>query len=359
MKHSNETTVSNLLNERSQTALRTVEIEIEDDGSYPKCKICFLYKNPIDSTCDLIAPCGCKGSIKYVHKTCLRLWRFKGKHIREIKKCEQCCCEYRIAEDFLPHLMLVRLTAILSILAILFTAKFVISTAGDAIAFLMDVSYLDEHLFYSNNLKDAFYYECIRNENAKLDNHGESSFSEQATIDTNNTQYNTQEEDVNSKYKNKINPEKKNEKTNDQETIAINKSNSNIKKKNYNKQSFENILRNLYHKQNNLHASGVKLYEKSIYCIKKYLENRTYRDEFSVSLYSATIIILVFYVFTCCWSFWPVINFYFTLYRVYYLDFTIDKLLLLTINCYYLRRMYLDLFQHIDALYVFALNYRC
>lgn len=87
------------------------------------CKICFLTQNPFNNTVDLIAPCNCKGSIKYVHKTCLQLWRFKGKYIREIKTCEQCLCNYNLG-DYQPHSVIVGITTIITISA----AYFVIST---------------------------------------------------------------------------------------------------------------------------------------------------------------------------------------------------------------------------------------
>lgn len=116
-----------------------------------KCKICYLYRNPIDSTCDLISPCGCKGSIKYVHKTCLKLWRFKGKNLREIKKCEQCFCEYKIDEDYIPHRHLIRLTSIFAMTAIFFSSNFIINSFGDAIALISDES---------NNFEQEMIY-CI------------------------------------------------------------------------------------------------------------------------------------------------------------------------------------------------------
>ncbi|TBU09309.1 RING-variant domain-containing protein, partial [Hamiltosporidium magnivora] len=116
-----------------------------------KCKICYLYRNPIDSTCDLISPCGCKGSIKYVHKTCLKLWRFKGKNLREIKKCEQCFCEYKIDEDLIPHQYLIRLTSIFAMTVIFLSSNFIINSFGDAIALISDES---------NNLEQEMIY-CI------------------------------------------------------------------------------------------------------------------------------------------------------------------------------------------------------
>ncbi|TBU08031.1 RING-variant domain-containing protein [Hamiltosporidium magnivora] len=118
-----------------------------------KCKICYLYRNPIDSTCDLISPCGCKGSIKYVHKTCLKLWRFKGKNLREIKKCEQCFCEYKIDDDLIPHQYLIRLTSIFAMTVIYFLSNFIINL------FIEAITYEYESKYFSNLEQEMIY--CI------------------------------------------------------------------------------------------------------------------------------------------------------------------------------------------------------
>lgn len=84
----------------------------------------------------------------------------------------------------------------------------------------------------------------------------------------------------------------------------------------------------------------------------------TLRNERMNDLYVTTVGVLVIYVFMCCWSFWPVLNFYFTIWRVYQFGFLIDRILLTVLCLYYMGRMYQDLYGHIDALYVFLLNYR-
>ncbi|XP_071816768.1 E3 ubiquitin-protein ligase MARCHF1-like isoform X2 [Apostichopus japonicus] len=56
------------LNNR-QTAVDTVVISIED----PACRICQETRNRKGKN-RLVAPCGCKGSTKYVHRKCLQKW---------------------------------------------------------------------------------------------------------------------------------------------------------------------------------------------------------------------------------------------------------------------------------------------
>lgn len=48
------------------------------------CRICFDYY-------DLISPCDCRGTSKYVHEFCLQQWRAKIKSY----KCEICNAPYK------------------------------------------------------------------------------------------------------------------------------------------------------------------------------------------------------------------------------------------------------------------------
>lgn len=189
--------------------------------SNPKqtCKICFLTQNPFDNTEDLIAPCSCKGSIKYVHKTCLRLWRFKGKHIREIKKCEQCLCDYDLG-DFRPHYVVVCLSTLL----VMFLVMFVINT-----------------------MFNAFY----------------------------------------------------------------------------------------------------ELFSLMIDEVERSLDFRI-----------TVITLMMIYCFTCCWKFWVGFNFYFTVWRVYFFRFSIDKVILAGFVGYYIYHVYKELYGYVDTMFVFILNSR-
>lgn len=348
MKQNVETKIAKSMNENQKTKLSETLVldnnlanalnndtnlynEDNADNSFPKCKICFLFKNPIDSTCDLIAPCGCKGSIKYVHKTCLRLWRFKGKHIREIKKCEQCCCDYKVAEDLLPHLMVVRSTTAVSIVVAIFVAKCVINTGGEALAFLVDEEYFTEDIIFKSG--SAGYRRYKDDER-----YGSTK------------QFRTQEKARTMQSDDKI------------ATICRKPQSSKYLYEARNQgfredQKFEDVLVAMRKKTADMQNAGYKYYEDSVSRLKKYLDNRIYKEKFAITLYTTMCLFLGTYAFFFRWSLLPVGNYMFTIMRVYQYGFWFDKLLLLAFNCWYLRKLYQDLFLYIDSCYIFLLNY--
>lgn len=58
---------------------------------YPEpgvCRICFDAESEEDANERLISPCACRGTMKYVHKSCLNAWR------RHRKSGSTACCEY-------------------------------------------------------------------------------------------------------------------------------------------------------------------------------------------------------------------------------------------------------------------------
>jgi hypothetical protein len=56
------------------------------------CRICF----DDDVVENMICPCKCKGSIKYVHRECLNKWRSISTVAENFKRCNQCKFEYVI-----------------------------------------------------------------------------------------------------------------------------------------------------------------------------------------------------------------------------------------------------------------------
>ncbi|CAG8621441.1 15544_t:CDS:2 [Funneliformis mosseae] len=61
--------------------------------TYPICRICLSSEEPKS----LIAPCKCKGTVKYVHKTCLAQWRRKlvsNGRPKELDTCTMCKFHY-------------------------------------------------------------------------------------------------------------------------------------------------------------------------------------------------------------------------------------------------------------------------
>lgn len=79
-----------------------------------KCKICFLYENPVNNLIDLISPCGCNGSLKFVHSECLKMWRSSQKYAN-MKKCIQCGCNYKIKDEDAPNRLIIFMFTIFSV----------------------------------------------------------------------------------------------------------------------------------------------------------------------------------------------------------------------------------------------------
>lgn len=60
----------------------------------PSCRICL----GDEDTHDLVSPCACKGSMKWVHKRCIQTYRLKHTK-RSVFKCEICNKPYRLRID--------------------------------------------------------------------------------------------------------------------------------------------------------------------------------------------------------------------------------------------------------------------
>jgi RING-variant domain len=100
------------------------------------CKFCYSFENPLGHTDDLISPCGCKGSIKYVHRHCLRVWRFKGKSLKDIKTCEQCSYPYALEDELKAPKAVVFVSSLISISALLLLANVLLVSTADTAAFI-------------------------------------------------------------------------------------------------------------------------------------------------------------------------------------------------------------------------------
>ncbi|OAG31735.1 hypothetical protein NEDG_00210 [Nematocida displodere] len=100
------------------------------------CKICYSFENPLGSEEDLISPCGCKGTIKYVHRHCLKIWRFKGKLIKDVKVCEQCFCEYQVDDEKKVSSSIVAVATVSIILSLLLATNLFVSSTADTLFFI-------------------------------------------------------------------------------------------------------------------------------------------------------------------------------------------------------------------------------
>ncbi|KAL6122402.1 hypothetical protein NUSPORA_00586 [Nucleospora cyclopteri] len=63
------------------------------------CRICYGTEEPGNN---LVSPCNCKGSVKYIHIKCLRYWRIHGRNVNEMNNCEQCKTGYKVEGDQIP-----------------------------------------------------------------------------------------------------------------------------------------------------------------------------------------------------------------------------------------------------------------
>jgi len=77
----------------------SVEKKMEEDGAMEdsaddnQCRICF------ETGGDLIAPCLCSGTSKWIHRTCLDQWRAAGSNARAMTNCFECGFQYRLIQD--------------------------------------------------------------------------------------------------------------------------------------------------------------------------------------------------------------------------------------------------------------------
>ena len=62
-----------------------------DDGNERLCRVCFCG----EEAGRLIAPCRCRGSVRYVHAQCLNEWRVASANPRSFERCETCGFAYR------------------------------------------------------------------------------------------------------------------------------------------------------------------------------------------------------------------------------------------------------------------------
>ena len=65
----------------------------EEEEDEPVCRICFCGDETGEN---LISPCLCSGSMKWVHASCLDEWRASSANARSFHRCDQCGAQYRL-----------------------------------------------------------------------------------------------------------------------------------------------------------------------------------------------------------------------------------------------------------------------
>lgn len=76
---------------------------------------------------ELIAPCECRGTMRYVHRECLNQWRTASPRSDSFTRCEQCFASYTFRNTWMTSI-LVNPVTIYSISAILFCSWIIAST---------------------------------------------------------------------------------------------------------------------------------------------------------------------------------------------------------------------------------------
>lgn len=90
----------------SQTEARTEVCvhDLETEGKERSCRICFGGLDEEGEMGRLISPCLCSGSMRYVHVSCLGMWR--AKNSKTFLECPQCKYVYRLRRGRIGDLML-------------------------------------------------------------------------------------------------------------------------------------------------------------------------------------------------------------------------------------------------------------
>ena len=74
-----------------------ISLQINDEENQVESSICrFCLES--DNKEDLIVPCRCSGSMKFVHRYCLQEWRSQDVNSNNFKRCNQCLFEYELID---------------------------------------------------------------------------------------------------------------------------------------------------------------------------------------------------------------------------------------------------------------------
>lgn len=144
------TTNSTILNNSTNNSSNS-----DDDEAF--CRICYSDKSPITGKSDLISPCNCNGSVKYVHHSCLKMWRMKGKTFGNIKKCEQCNGTYNIPGEKPIYTIFISGVTVLLMSLTFILSTFVFKTFFEAVSML--ITEINPKLTFEKDEK--YFHSCL------------------------------------------------------------------------------------------------------------------------------------------------------------------------------------------------------
>lgn len=73
--------------------------DLNDQSNQAICRICLESSSGDDSLGRLLSPCKCKGTMKYVHSSCLDQWRAASARSSSAVACDQCGAPYRFRKS--------------------------------------------------------------------------------------------------------------------------------------------------------------------------------------------------------------------------------------------------------------------
>ncbi|WFD01017.1 hypothetical protein MYAM1_003777 [Malassezia yamatoensis] len=120
----------------------------------PCCRICL--EEGVTDKDPLRSPCECRGSMKYVHTSCLNQWRSVSQRSSSATGCDQCGTKYRFASTPLLKLLGSRYAlAILTIVALFVSVVFTGMTGSALMRYLQPELFIESHPYriQSSNLR--------------------------------------------------------------------------------------------------------------------------------------------------------------------------------------------------------------
>ena len=131
-----------------------------------QCRICLEDEDDLDT---LISPCRCSGTSKYVHKTCLQIWRYQDVNSPGFSRCMECNEEYIILNNI--EIEDENLFSVFDRVYYIFFFQFIVSSTLSLFIFLIDTILNDYSLVkifpisYNNSVldvvKEDYIYENI------------------------------------------------------------------------------------------------------------------------------------------------------------------------------------------------------
>ena len=85
-----------------------------------ECRICLVNGNT-----ELISPCNCQGTQKYVHQECLNRWRLENINNEKYRKCEICNREFKFENIYSVELLLCYIPPIIKYKSIIIYILFI------------------------------------------------------------------------------------------------------------------------------------------------------------------------------------------------------------------------------------------